>query len=73
MIKTEIDIHNEIAHYFTMNSNGEEAHFYPGNGLPVGVYQPFQLVMHPCRNNISSKKNKKDLFTKIFFVVSSHQ
>ena len=53
MIKTEIDIHNEIAHYFSLLSNGEEAHFYPGNALPTGVYQPL-LKQLAVKYNITS-------------------
>jgi len=53
MTKEEIDIQNEIAHYFSLLSNGEEAHFYPGNGLPVGVYQPL-LQQLTNKYNISS-------------------
>ena len=41
MEKININIGNDIAHYFSTNSEGEDAHFYPGNGLPNGVYKPF--------------------------------
>jgi pimeloyl-ACP methyl ester carboxylesterase len=29
------------ATYYKLNNEGDEAHFYSGNGLPIGVYQPF--------------------------------
>ncbi len=38
--KQEMTIAGQSGHYFALNSEGEEAHFYPGNGLPVGVYEP---------------------------------
>ncbi|MEO6348235.1 MAG: alpha/beta hydrolase, partial [Aquaticitalea sp.] len=40
MKKKDFIINNEFAHYYFLKSDGDDAHFYPGNGLQNGVYKP---------------------------------
>jgi pimeloyl-ACP methyl ester carboxylesterase len=42
MERENIYLQKHLAHYFFNDKNiqGEKAHFYPGNGLPTGVYKP---------------------------------
>lgn len=40
-----IQLKDRQALYFMDDSRGEVAHFYPGNGLPVGVYQPLLDIL----------------------------
>ncbi|MBS7233388.1 alpha/beta hydrolase [Flavobacterium psychroterrae] len=40
MKKENITIEGQAAHYCSIATDGEEAHFYPGNGFPAGVYLP---------------------------------
>ena len=40
MKKENITVNAQLAYYFSINSLGDDAHFYPGNGLPNGVYKP---------------------------------
>ena len=39
--KLKIKISDFDATFYKLNNEGEDAHFYSGNGLPIGVYQPF--------------------------------
>jgi pimeloyl-ACP methyl ester carboxylesterase len=39
--KSEITINGNEATFYNLNNVGEDAHFYSGNGLPIGVYDPF--------------------------------
>jgi len=38
--KKEIQLNNEVAFYYSIENVGTDAHFFPGNGLPIGVYKP---------------------------------
>lgn len=41
----ELILNNELATYFQTNSNQADAHFFGGNGLPMGVYLPFLTLL----------------------------
>ena len=43
------------ATYYKLNKEGDEAHFYSGNGLPIGVYQPLLELISTkyCITNLS--------------------
>lgn len=53
--KSVITINDWEATFFKLNNDGENAHFYSGNGLPIGVYQPFLEIISKkyCITNLS--------------------
>lgn len=53
--KSLIIINNLEATYYKLNNDGENAHFYSGNGLPIGVYEPFLEIISKkyCITNLS--------------------
>lgn len=54
--KENIYLNKHLAHYHSLNTKVlcEKAHFYPGNGLPIGVYMPLL-------NNLAEKYNLTSL------------
>ncbi|CAM3969992.1 Serine aminopeptidase S33 domain-containing protein [Flavobacterium branchiophilum] len=53
--KSVITINDWKATFYKLNNDGENAHFYSGNGLPIGVYQPFLEIISKkyCVTNLS--------------------
>jgi pimeloyl-ACP methyl ester carboxylesterase len=43
--KFQIKISEYDAIFYQLNNEGVDAHFYSGNGLPIGVYQPFLEII----------------------------
>ncbi|MEM9326738.1 MAG: alpha/beta hydrolase [Bacteroidota bacterium] len=60
--RTEITIAGLTAHYFQLNDEGDDAHFYPGSGLPVGVYGPLleRLSSHYQLSSLAIRASWRD-------------